>query len=76
MAMAKLEKEVGVTLFDRKPRGIELTPAGEYLHHAGQRLLADHIIAMSPDDRARFADRLEAMMARGGQTNPRPAPPE
>jgi uncharacterized membrane protein len=42
----------------------------------GQRLLADHIIAMSPDDRARFADRLEAMMARGGQTNPRPAPPE
>ena len=42
----------------------------------GQRLLADHIIAMSPDDRARFADRLEAMMARGGRTNPRPAPPE
>ena len=42
----------------------------------GQRLLADHIIAMSPDDRARFADRLEAMMARGGQTSPRPAPHE
>jgi hypothetical protein len=42
----------------------------------GQRLLADHIIAMSPGDRARFADRLEAMMARGGQTNPRPAPHE
>jgi uncharacterized membrane protein len=33
----------------------------------GQRLLADRIIAMSPDDRARFADRLEEVMARGGQ---------
>jgi len=33
----------------------------------GQRLLADRIIAMSPDDRARFADRLEEGMARGGQ---------
>lgn len=41
MAMAKLEKELGVTLFDRKPRGIELTAAGEYLHHAGRRLLAE-----------------------------------
>lgn len=37
----------------------------------GQRLLADRIIAMSPDDRARFADRLEEVMARGG---PRAAP--
>ncbi len=37
----------------------------------GQRLLADRIIAMSPDDRARFADRLEEVMARGG---PRGAP--
>ena len=33
----------------------------------GQRLLADRIIAMSPEDRARFADRLEDGMARGGQ---------
>jgi uncharacterized membrane protein len=37
----------------------------------GQRLLADRIIAMSPDDRARFADRLEEVMARVG---PRAAP--
>lgn len=42
----------------------------------GQRLLADHIIAMSPDDRARFADRLEEMMARGGKRNQHPAPAE
>lgn len=33
----------------------------------GQRLLADRIIAMSPDDRARFADRLEDGIARSGQ---------
>ena len=53
-----------------------LRQRGQERQDLGQRLLADHIIAMSPDDRARFADRLEAMMARGGQTNPRPAPPE
>jgi uncharacterized membrane protein len=42
----------------------------------GQRLLADRIIAMSPQDRARFADRLEQMMARGGPDKGRPAPAE
>ncbi|MGO4587643.1 LysR family transcriptional regulator [Paenarthrobacter sp. 2TAF44] len=52
MAMAKLEKELGVTLFDRKPRGIELTAAGEYLHHAGRRLLAEE---------RRISDTLKAM---------------
>ena len=52
MAMAKLEKEVGVTLFERKPRGIELTSAGVYLHHAGQRLLAEE---------RRIADTLRSM---------------
>lgn len=31
----------------------------------GQRLLADRIIAMSPEDRAHFADRLESLLARG-----------
>lgn len=52
MAMAKLEKELGVTLFDRKPRGIELTAAGEYLHHAGRRLLAEE---------RRISDTLKSM---------------
>ncbi len=42
----------------------------------GQRLLADHIIAMSPDERARFADRLQEMMARDRQRSQRPAPAE
>jgi len=36
----------------------------------GQRLLADRIIAMSPQDRARFADRLEEGMARGDRRPP------
>lgn len=39
--MAKLEAELGVTLFERRPRGIELTPAGLYLQAAGRRLIAE-----------------------------------
>lgn len=40
-AMAKLETELGVTLFDRLPRGMALTPAGRYLQSAGRRLVAE-----------------------------------
>ncbi|MFI6310089.1 LysR family transcriptional regulator [Nocardia fusca] len=40
-AMAKLEAELGVTLFVRRPRGIELTTAGHYLRAAGRRLIAE-----------------------------------
>jgi DNA-binding transcriptional LysR family regulator len=40
-AMAKLESELGVTLFERLPRGIELTPAGRYLQAAGRRMIAE-----------------------------------
>jgi len=39
----------------------------------GQRLLAERIIAMSPDERDRFADRLEELMARNDRRgDPRP----
>ncbi|MGY1812248.1 LysR family transcriptional regulator [Blastococcus sp. SYSU D00820] len=40
-AMAKLEAELGVSLFDRLPRGIVLTAAGRYLQAAGRRLIAE-----------------------------------
>jgi DNA-binding transcriptional LysR family regulator len=40
-AMAKLETDLGVVLFERRPRGIELTPAGRYLQAAGRRLIAE-----------------------------------
>lgn len=38
---------------------------GQERLHLGHRLLADRIIAMSPEDRARFADRLEKRMMPG-----------
>lgn len=41
MAMAKLETELGVTLLNRLPRGVSLTPAGRYLQAAGLRLVTE-----------------------------------
>lgn len=52
MAMSRLEQELGVILFDRKPRGIELTAAGEYLYASGRRLL---------EEEARLTGSLQAM---------------
>jgi uncharacterized membrane protein len=43
----------------------EFQSRGQQRLELGQRLLADRIIAMSPPDRARFADRLEQMLDRG-----------
>lgn len=40
-AISRLEKELGVALFDRTTRRVDLTPAGEYLHVQTARLLAD-----------------------------------
>jgi DNA-binding transcriptional LysR family regulator len=39
--MAILEREAGVTLFERVPRGMRLTPAGELLAERTARLLAE-----------------------------------
>lgn len=36
--IAKLEESLGVTLFERRPRGMVLTPAGELLLNRSQRL--------------------------------------
>ena len=36
--ITRLEQEIGVQLFARKSRGIELTPAGTALYHAAERI--------------------------------------
>ena len=45
-SIQNLEHEIGVTLFDRSVRPLELTEAGRFLYEQGQRLLqrADEII--------------------------------
>lgn len=50
--MAILEREAGVTLFDRVPRGIRLTPAGELLARRTEALLAE--LASIEDDLRRL----------------------
>src|SRR5687767_11661560 len=39
-AIAKLEQELGQPVFERKPRSIQLTPAGELLRVRAQQVLA------------------------------------
>lgn len=49
--IAKLEKGLGVVLFDRQARGVALTPAGKALLPRARRMLAD-----AEEIRARIAD--------------------
>lgn len=39
--IAKLERELGVPLLERTPKGVHPTPAGEYLMNAGARLMLE-----------------------------------
>lgn len=39
--LAELEKSIGVALFDRRPRGVRLTAAGEVLSHHARRLFRE-----------------------------------
>src|SRR3954454_16515075 len=43
--IARLEKQVGVKLIEREPRGIRLTPAGEVLVRHTERILAQLAVA-------------------------------
>ena len=40
-AIKELEKELDITIFDRKPKGIVLTPDGERLLNKGRRIIRD-----------------------------------
>ena len=51
IAIGRLEERLGKKLFDRLPRRVALTSAGERLHHYAQRILAleDEAIASLSD---------------------------
>jgi len=62
-AVAKLEKELGVALFDRSKRQIELTAAGQaFLQHAREVLHAAHRAQSSVDD---YPDQLTGTVTLG-----------
>jgi DNA-binding transcriptional LysR family regulator len=62
-AVGKLEKELGVALFDRSRRQIELTGAGEaFLHHAREVLHAAHRAQSSVDE---YRDQLTGTVTLG-----------
>jgi uncharacterized membrane protein len=51
---------------------LQMEERGQERLALGQRLMAGRILAMSPAERAAFADRLERMMASGGRDAPPP----
>jgi DNA-binding transcriptional LysR family regulator len=58
----RLERELGVTLFDRGPRGVELTPAGALLLTQAEELLecSTRLLATAADLRSGRAGTLRA----------------
>jgi DNA-binding transcriptional LysR family regulator len=62
-SVGKLEKELGVALFDRSKRQIVLTPAGEvFLHHAREAIHAAQRAQSSVDD---YRDQLTGTVTLG-----------
>src|SRR6201993_1628575 len=63
VAVAKLEKELGVALFDRSKRQIALTPPGEvFLQHAREVIQAAHRAQSSVDD---YREQLSGVVTLG-----------
>ena len=69
--IARLEKQVGVKLIEREPRGIRLTPAGEVLVRHTERILAQLAAADEELQRGRRAWRAGACGS--APSPPRPA---
>lgn len=63
--MNTLEGRLGVTLFNRSNRGVELTAAGRSLYQAGKKLLSDAEDALL---RAKTAERTETVPIRVGSS--------
>ena len=68
--IARLEKQVGVKLIEREPRGIRLTPAGEVLVRHTERVLAQ--LAAADEELQEVAARRAGACA-SARSPPRPA---
>src|SRR5690554_8230250 len=62
-AIKQLEEEMGVELFVRKPRGLELTPGGEYFLEQAQQVLDK--LAASVEDTRRIAKHRKTLFSIG-----------
>ena len=62
-AMKQLEEEIGVELFIRKPRGLELTNGGEYFLEQARQIL-DKVTA-TVDDTRRIAQHRKTIFSIG-----------
>jgi DNA-binding transcriptional LysR family regulator len=73
--IARLEKQVGVKLIEREPRGIRLTPAGEVLVRHTERILAQLAEAdeelQAVSDQARGRIRIGSFATAAGTLVPR-----
>lgn len=63
MSVAKLEKELGIELFDRSKRQIALTPAGELFREHARRVI--HAARLAKDSISDFEGRLSGVVEFG-----------